>query len=148
MGVEDVKARDKLVKYQDHYGEEMAKYGIKRGIKGSDARHITLTEHYRNQTIESKNLQINIEQLLAEEEAKRQRIEELKQQEQEAKLKSVQAEEKKQQKESESKKTEDSLNQVKGQLKTEEFTNKAADVGSSIMDGLGSMIGTSKVKRQ
>ena len=146
--VDDVMARNKLIEYQDTYAEAMAKYGLERGIKGSDARHITLTEHYRNQTIESKNLQINIEQLLAEEEAKRQRIEELKQQEQEAKLKSVQAEEKKQQKESELKKTEDSLNQVKGQLNTEEFKNKAADVGSSIMDGLGSMIGTSKVKRQ
>jgi hypothetical protein len=85
---------------------------------------------------------------LAVEEAKRQQIEDLKQKEQEAKLKSIQAEEQKQQKESELKKTEDSLNQANGQLKTEEFKNKAADVGSNIMDGLGSMIGTSKVKRQ
>ena len=146
--VDDVMARDKLIEYQDTYAEAMAKYGLERGVKGSDARHITLTEHYRNQTIESNNLQINIEQLLAAEEAKRRSIEELKRQEQDAKLKSVQAEEQKQQRESELKKTEDSLNQVKGQLKTEEFKNKAADVGSNIMDGIGSMIGTSKVKRQ
>ncbi|MDL2265534.1 plasmid recombination protein [Parabacteroides sp. OttesenSCG-928-G21] len=146
--VDDVMAREKLIEYQDTYAAAMAKYGLERGIKGSDARHITLTEHYRNQTIESNNLQINIEQLLAVEEAKRQRIEELKQKEQEAKLKSIQAEEQKQQKESELKETEESLNQVKGQLKTEEFKNKAADVGSNIMDGLGLMIGTSKVKRQ
>lgn len=146
--VDDVMARNKLIEYQDTYAEAMAKYGLERGIKGSDARHITLTEHYRNQTIENNNLQINIDQLLAVEEAKRQHIEDLKQKEQEAKLKSIQAEEQKQQKEFELKKTEDSLNQVKGQLKTEEFKNKAADVGSTIMDGLGSMIGTSKVKRQ
>ncbi|NDV80206.1 hypothetical protein D0T57_14740 [Dysgonomonas sp. 511] len=146
--VDDVMAREKLIEYQDTYAVAMAKYGLERGMKGSDARHITLTEHYRNQTIESNNLQINIEQLLAVEEAKRQRIEELKQQEQDAKLKFVQAEEKKQQKESELKKTEDSLNLVKGQLKTEEFKNKAADVGSNIIEGIGSLVGTSKVKRQ
>ncbi|MDL2277399.1 plasmid recombination protein [Parabacteroides sp. OttesenSCG-928-G07] len=146
--VDDVMAREKLIEYQDTYAAAMAKYGLKRGIKGSDARHITLTEHYRNQTIESNNLQINIEQLLVVEEAKRQRIEELKQKEQKAKLKSIQAEEQKQQKEFELKKTEESLNQAKGQLKTEELKNKAADVGSNIIDGISSFVGTSKVKRQ
>lgn len=146
--VDDVMARDKLIEYQDTYAEAMAQYGLERGIKGSDARHITLTEHYRNQTIESNNLQINIEQFLQVEEAKRQRIEELKLQEQEAKHKSIQAEEQKQQREFELKKTEESLNQVKGQLKTEELKNKAADVGSNIIEGIGSLVGTSKVKRQ
>ena len=146
--VDDVMAREKLIEYQDTYGEAMAKYGLERGIKGSDARHITLTEHYRNQTIESNNLQINIEQLLAVEEAKQQRIEELKRKEQEAKHLSVQAEEQRQQKQSELKKTEESLNQVKGQLKTEELKNKAADVGSNIIEGIGSLVGTSKVRKQ
>jgi hypothetical protein len=42
---------------------------------------ISLTEFYRNQTIESKNLQANIEMLLAVEDAKRLHIEELKRQE-------------------------------------------------------------------
>lgn len=145
---DDVMARDKLIEYQDTYAEAMAKYGLQRGVKGSDARHITLTEHYRNQMIESKSLQTNIELLLAVEDAKRLSIEEFKQQEQEAKHKFKQAEESKQQKESELKKAEENLNQVKGLLKTEEFKNKAADVGTNIMEGIGSMIGTSKVKRQ
>lgn len=56
--------------------------------------------------------------------------------------------EQKQEKESELKKTEENLNQVKGQLKTEELKNKVADVGSNIMEGIGSLVGTSKVKRQ
>ncbi|MDH6357776.1 MobV family relaxase [Parabacteroides sp. PF5-9] len=146
--VDDVMVRDKLIEYQDTYAEAMAKYGLERGIKGSEARHITLTQHYRNQTIESNNLQINIEQLLQVEKAKRQRIEELKSQEQDAKQKSVQAEEQKQQKESELKKTEESLNQVKGQLKAEEFKSKAADVGSNIIESISSLVGTSKMKKQ
>lgn len=145
---DDVMAKVKLIEYQDSYGEAMNKYGLIRGEKGSDARHITLTEFYRSQAIESKNLQTNIEMLLAVEDAKRLQIEELRRQEQEAKLKSRQAEEQKLQKESELKKTEENLNQVKGQLKTEELKNKVADVGSNIMEGIGSLVGTSKVKRQ
>lgn len=145
---DDVMAKAKLIEYQDSYGEAMNKYGLMRGIKGSDARHITLTEFYRNQAVESQNLQTNIEMLLAVEDAKRQSIEELKRQEQEAQLKSKLAEEQKRQKESELKNTEENLNQLKGQLKTEELKNKVADVGSNIMDGIGSMIGSSKVKRQ
>jgi len=78
---DDVMAKAKLIEYQDSYAGTMAKYGLKRGIKGSEARHISLTEFYRNQAIEIKNLQTNIETLLAVEDAKRLHIEELKHQE-------------------------------------------------------------------
>ena len=40
------------------------------------------------------------------------------------------------------------LKAMKGKLKTERLKNSAAEVGSTILDGIGSMIGTSKVKRQ
>lgn len=40
------------------------------------------------------------------------------------------------------------LKAVKGELKTERLKNSAAEVGTTILDGIGSMIGTSKVKRQ
>ena len=40
------------------------------------------------------------------------------------------------------------LKAVKGELRTEKLKNSAAEVGTIILDGIGSMIGTSKVKRQ
>ena len=40
------------------------------------------------------------------------------------------------------------LKAVKGELKTEKLKNSAAEVGTAILDGIGSMIGTPKVKRQ
>lgn len=40
------------------------------------------------------------------------------------------------------------LKTVKGELRTEKLKNSAAEVGTVILDGIGSMIGTSKVKRQ
>lgn len=80
---DDVMTKEKLIHYQDSYAEAMAQYGLDRGIKGSEARHISTSEFYRNQKEESNNLQINIGLLLAEEEVKRNSIEQLKQQEQE-----------------------------------------------------------------
>ena len=40
------------------------------------------------------------------------------------------------------------LKAVKGELRTEKLKNSAAEVGTTILDGIGSMICTSKVKRQ
>ena len=40
------------------------------------------------------------------------------------------------------------LKAVKGELRTEKLKNSAAEVGTTILDGIGPMIGTSKVKRQ
>ena len=45
-------------------------------------------------------------------------------------------------------KTEAELKAVKGELKAERLKNSAAEVGTTIIDGIGAMIGTSKVKRQ
>ncbi len=146
--VDDVMARDKLVEYQDTYAEAMAKYGLERGIRGSDARHITTQEFYRNAIAQQGNLQENIEELLKVEEMKRQTVEQLKEQEQEAAARYRQADTLKQQKESELNQTEEELREVKGQLKTEKFKSSAADAGSAIMDGISSALGTSKVKRQ
>lgn len=44
--------------------------------------------------------------------------------------------------------TEAELKAVKGELKTEKLKNSAAEVGTTIIDGIGSMIGSSKAKRQ
>ncbi|MDR2950222.1 MAG: plasmid recombination protein [Prevotella sp.] len=110
---DDVMTKEKLIHYQDSYAEAMAKYDLVRGIKGSEARHISTSEFYRNQKVESDNLQTDIALLLQQKEAEQKALEE-----------------------------------IKSRKKAEKFKNTAADVGSTIMDGIGSMIGTSKVKRQ
>ncbi len=110
---DDVMTKEKLIHYQDSYAEAMAKYGLERGIKGSEARHISTSEHFRNQKVESNNLQIDIALLLQQKEAEQKALEE-----------------------------------IKSQKKTEKLKNTAADVGSTIIEGIGSMIGTSKVKKQ
>ncbi|KAA6327350.1 hypothetical protein EZS27_023659 [termite gut metagenome] len=106
-------ARDKLKGYQDSYARRMQVYGLQRGIEGSQARHITTGQYYRELYVKNESLQETI-----------------------------------QQKESELDETQEALKQVKGQLKTEKLKNTAADVGSSLIEGIGSIIGSSKVKIQ
>ena len=131
---DDVMSRVKLKEYQDTYAIAMAKYGLQRGIDGSKARHVTTQEFYRNAIARQQNLQDNIGELLHIEEEKRKAVEYATKQEQTARA--------------ELHRTTAELNAVKGELKTERLKNSAAEVGTTILDGTVSMIGTSKVKRQ
>ncbi|MFC0343837.1 MobV family relaxase [Epilithonimonas hispanica] len=45
---DDIMARNKLKHYQNTYAVAMAKYGLRRGIEGSEAKHISTSEYYRN----------------------------------------------------------------------------------------------------
>jgi len=60
---DDVMARDRLDGYQDSYAEAMAKYGLQRGVRGSEVRHITTQQYYRNLSVQNENLQENIQEL-------------------------------------------------------------------------------------
>lgn len=131
---DDVMSRVKLKVYQDTYAAAMAKYGLQRGIEGSEARHVTTQEFYRNAIARQQNLQNNIGELLRIEEEKRKAVEHATKQEQTARA--------------ELHRTTAELNAVKGELKTERLKNSAVEVSTNILDGIGSMIGTSKVKRQ
>ena len=131
---DDEMSRIKLKEYQDTYAAAMAKYGLQRGIDGSNARHVTTQEFYRNAIARQQNLQDNIGELLRIEEEKLKAVEHATKQEQ-----TVRAE---------LHRTAAELAAVKGELKTEKLKNSAAEVGTTILDGIGSMIGTSKVKRQ
>ena len=131
---DDVMSRIKLKEYQDSYAAAMAKYGLQRGIDGSKARHVTTQEFYRNAIAQQRNLQDNIGELLRIEEEKRKAVEHATKQEQAAR--------------EELHRTAAELNAVKGELKTERLKNSATEVGTTILDGIGAMIGTSKVKRQ
>lgn len=54
---DDVLNRDKMIGYHDSYAQAMSKYGLKRGIRGSDARHTTTAQYYRNIKRETDRLQ-------------------------------------------------------------------------------------------
>ena len=52
--------------YQDLYAEAMAKYGLERGIRGSEARHIDQHEYYRQCQREKAGLEKDVAELSTE----------------------------------------------------------------------------------
>ncbi|NDW11975.1 mobilization protein BmpH [Bacteroides sp. 214] len=60
---DDVMTRENLERFQDTYAEKMQKYGLGRGIKGSEARHITTPQYYRDLFAINEELKEDIEYL-------------------------------------------------------------------------------------
>ena len=54
---DDIMARNKLKHYQNTYAMAMAKYGLRRGIEGSEAKHISTIEYYRNLHLQNQQLE-------------------------------------------------------------------------------------------
>lgn len=74
---DDVMARDKLKGYQDTYAIAMNKYGLQRGIDGSEARHISTQQYYRDLVIKSDDLKENVEMLQEQQEEVNDKIRDL-----------------------------------------------------------------------
>ncbi len=73
---DDLFNRQTMVAYHDNYARVMAKYGLQRGVRGSEARHTTTMQYYRD--LKKKNEVLETEtRLLQEKKAEAQ--EELKQ---------------------------------------------------------------------
>lgn len=68
LSANDIMTRHKLKAYQDGYALAMAKYGLKRGIVGSEARHTTTAQYYRDLLNQTEDIQEYIGLLLAEKE--------------------------------------------------------------------------------
>lgn len=56
-------ARDKLKAYQTTYAEAMAKYGLQRGVEGSEAKHISTQQYYREVFVRKNEMAEQIENL-------------------------------------------------------------------------------------
>ena len=70
---DDVLNRDKLIGYHDDYAKIMDKYGLQRGVRGSEARHVTTAQYYRDLKRQTGKLETGVQQLQEErEEAEKQ----------------------------------------------------------------------------
>ena len=125
-------SRANLIRYQDTYAEQMAAYGLQRGIKGSEAQHISTHEYYRSLIAQGEDLQANITQLLEEQEKAREVIAEAEQ-------------------------AKKDLARIKAETKTEELKsstlvaclskNSATKTATTALNGLNSLLGGNKVSR-
>ena len=72
---DDLFNRQTLISYHDGYAKVMAKYGLQRGVRGSEARHTTTTQYYRelkkmNDTLEMESKRLQEQKAEVEQELK------------------------------------------------------------------------------
>ncbi len=65
---DDVMSRVKLKEYQNSYAEKMQVYGLHRGIEGSEAKHLSTSQYYRDLLSQTESVQENIGNLLEQQE--------------------------------------------------------------------------------
>lgn len=145
---DDVMSRPKLKEYQNTYAERMAGYGLQRGIDGSEAKHITGSQFYKKVFAQQNTIKERVAELVEQKETLSVDIATLQAQQTEAQADCHATDKQRRKKQEELQKTDAELKATLGQLKTEKLKNSAAEVGTTIIDGIGAMIGTSKVKRQ
>ena len=63
---DDIMTRGRLKSHQDGYAKAMSHHGLQRGIDGSEARHISTQQYYRDLKKQSHELQEDITQLQAD----------------------------------------------------------------------------------
>ena len=74
---DDVVTREKLVTYHDSYARVMEKYGLQRGVRGSEARHTTTAQYYRDLIRQTGELEANVQQLQTEQQQAEQQLDEV-----------------------------------------------------------------------
>ena len=71
---DDLMTRLKLKSYQDSYAAAMAKYGLQRGIDGSEARHVSTQQYYRELKKLSDGLKTEVADLQQRKETAREEL--------------------------------------------------------------------------
>jgi hypothetical protein len=110
---DDVMTRDNLERFQDTYAEAMAKYGLQRGIRGSEARHIATPQYYRDLHAKNMDLKEDIADLEERKQEVNDKIRDLYDRKDEVREKFLDMYERNKQKETEIAKTEARLEQLK-----------------------------------
>lgn len=60
---DDVLNRDTMVAFHDSYAKLMGTYGLQRGVSGSEARHVSTAQYYRNMQREKEGLRNDVQEL-------------------------------------------------------------------------------------
>lgn len=63
LSADSIMTRENLTHFQDTYAEAMERFGLERGIRGSEARHVDQHEYYRKCQIEKNGLEQDVAKL-------------------------------------------------------------------------------------
>lgn len=137
---DEVMSRIKLKEYQDTYAAAMAKYGLRRGIEGSEARHVDTQQFYRDVLVRKNEITEQVENLKEQRQTLTVDIAAL-----EARHKSAQTDydaidEKRRINRRE-------LEQAKRELTKTQVKRKASEATNTVLEGIVSLFDDSKLKR-
>lgn len=137
---DDVMARPKLKAYQTSYADAMAKYGLKRGVEGSEAKHITGSQFYREVFVRKNEIARLVENLKEQQQTLSVDVAALKAQQADAQADYHTIDEQRRKKRQE-------LEQVKHELAKTQVKQKAATATKTVLDGIVSLFDDSKLKK-
>lgn len=66
LSADDIMTRENLTSFQDTYAKAMEQFGLERGVRGSEARHVDQHEYYRDCQRKKKDLKNDVSQLSIE----------------------------------------------------------------------------------
>lgn len=144
---DDIMTRAKLEGYQDSYALAMNKYGLKRGRRGSEARHITTAEFYRDIFEQAENAKIERDLIHLQNREKQQAVAELQQKEHEETQRLASLQQEISLKESDLEEKVKELRKVKTEVVKIGFEKSAREAGKGLMEGIDWLMGNQKVKK-
>lgn len=144
---DDILTKTKMKGYQDSYALAMAKYGLKRGIEGSKAKHRTTAQYYRDTLEKGQAMEEKIGRLEQQEQKGIQTVKLVQEKEtaEQQRLAALQAENDKKQMEIEEKQKQ--LRQVKNEIIKVGFEKTAKETGKEFLEGVGRLMGNHKAKK-
>ena len=89
---DDLLTREKMTAYHDSYAKAMAKYGLQRGVRGSEARHTATAQYYRDLKRQTGELETNVRQLQTEQRQAERQLDEVRKEIKSEKLEAAKAE--------------------------------------------------------
>lgn len=137
---DDVMSRPKLKEYQTTYAETMAKFGLARGIDGSEAKHITGSQFYREVFVRKNEIAEQVANLKEQQQTLSVDITALKAQQTDAQAGYHTIDEQRRKKQQE-------LEQAKRELTKIQVKQKAAAATETVLDGIVSLFDDSKQKK-
>ena len=144
---DDVMARDKLKAYQTTYAEAMAKYGLQRGVEGSEAKHISTQQYYREVFVRKNERAEQIENLKEQQKTLTVDIAALQAQQRAAQTDCNIIDEQRRKKKEELEKAETELAQTRREIKTDKLKGVAVDATTKAVERIGALFHDPKPAR-
>lgn len=140
-------ARDKLKAYQTTFAEAMAKYGLQRGVEGSEAKHISTQQYYREVFVRKNEMAEQIENLKEQQKTLTVDIAALQAQQRAAQTDCNIIDEQRRKKKEELEKAETELAQTRREIKTDKLKGVAVDATTKAVERIGALFHDPKPAR-